>query len=262
MESETNSMRVRHLYHIIKYRAFAELRAEASRTYAGYLWWIFQPLLTFGVYYIAFKYVLNHDAHNFAIFLFTGIVIFQWFSSSVMRCSGTLIAARPLMQRVNLHKSVFPLSIILVNTVKFSFSFVILMIVYQLLGIFPGWAWLTLPILLVVELLVITAAGCFSAMISPFVPDFQNILATLILLLFHISGILYDISILPKHLRIALEFNPMTIVVREIRSVLMNNQFPNWEMLMIPVVESSVLLIISMALLHRYDKVYPKMGLG
>ncbi len=253
-------MRARHLYHIIKYRAFAELRAEATRTYAGYLWWILQPLLSFGVYYVAFKYVLNHNTNNFALFLFSGIIIFQWFSSSVMRCAGSLINAKPLMQKVNLHKSVFPFSIIMVNTVKFSVTFAVLLIVCLLSGSYPGWSWLTLPILLFVELMVIAAAGCFSAMLSPFIPDFQNILATIILLMFHVSGIIYDTSILPDNLRIALNFNPMTVVVNEIRTVLIQNQFPNWGMLMIPVAEASLLLVISMALLHRYDKVYPKIG--
>jgi len=253
-------MQIRHLYHIIKYRAFAELRTEASRTYAGYLWWIIQPLLSLAVYYMAYKYVLKQHTENFAIFIFIGIVVFQWFSSSAMRCSGSLIAAKPLMQRVNLHKSVFPFSIILVNTIKFGITFGILILVVLLAGFMPGWSWVTLPILLLVELIVISATGCFSAMISPFIPDFQNILATIVLLLFHISGVFYDTSMLPKGLQIFLNVNPMTIVVSQIRDVLMNNQFPNWTLLMIPLAEGVIVLAISMSLLHRYDKVYPKIG--
>lgn len=254
----TNTLR--HLVDVIWYRALAELRAEAKRTYAGYLWWVINPLLSFAVYYIAFNFIMASRREHFATFLFTGIVLWQWFQVSVQRCSGSLIAAQSLMQQVNLHKAVFPYSIILVNTVKFAVTLLILFAVLTAAGFYPGRAWLTLPILLLVELLIIAACGCFSAMISPFVPDFQYILMTLLQLLFFLSGIIYDLSILPDRLRTVLELNPMAIVIDQTRTVLMHNQFPDWWVLLIPVGQSAVLLAISMALLHRFDKLYPKVG--
>ncbi|MBL4697705.1 MAG: ABC transporter permease [Phycisphaerales bacterium] len=261
MESVVSKLStLRHLQHVVVYRAFAELRAEASRTYAGFLWWIIHPLLMFGVYYIAFNFIMANRTENFAIFLFTGIVLWQWFTVSVMRCAGSLIAARPLMQQVNLHKSVFPFSIILVNTVKFGITLVILFIVLLIAGYRPGLAWLALPILLFIQLLVIAAAGCFSAMISPFVPDFQHVLTTVLHLMFFISGIIYNLSMLPEHIRAVLAFNPMGILIEQTRNVLMSNQLPDWSMLTIPIAEAFIVLSISMALLHRYDKVYPKIG--
>jgi len=261
MESvSTNPMNRRHLLHVVIYRAFAELRSEASRTYAGYLWWIIHPLLMFGVYFIAFNYVMANRTENFATFLFTGIVLWQWFSVSTLRCSTSLIAARPLMQQVNLHKSVFPFSIVLVNTVKFGITLVILMVVLQIQGFTPGLAWFTLPLLLFIELLVILAAGCFSAMISPFIPDFQHILTTVLQLMFFISGIIYNLSMLPDRLQSILGLNPMAIVISETRTVLMYNQMPNWGVLLIPIAEASIILFVSMMLIHRYDKVYPKIG--
>jgi lipopolysaccharide transport system permease protein len=258
--SETTVVNLNHLSNVVIYRALAELRSEATRTYAGFLWWIIQPMLMFGVYYLAFNFVIENRTENFAIFLFTGIVLWQWFSVSSLRCSGSLIAAKPLMQQVNLHKSVFPFSIILVNTAKFGITFAILLVVLQIAGFLPGWSWVTLPLLLLVELLVICAVGCFSAMISPFVPDFQHILNTVLHLMFFVSGIIYDLSIMPDPIRQILEFNPMAIIIGETRNVLMYNQFPDWGMLMIPILEAGVLLAFSLMLMHRYDKVYPKIG--
>ena len=251
---------LKHLFHVVLYRALAEMRSEATRTYAGFLWWIINPLLMFGVYFIAFNFVLKNRTENFALFLFTGIVLWQWFSVSVLRCANSLIAARPLMQQVNLHKSVFPFSIILVNTFKFAITFVILIIVLQIAGFSPGRAWVALPLLLGIELFVIAAIGIFSAMISPFVPDFQHILSTLLQLMFFVSGIIYDLSILPDHLRSVLGLNPMAIMISEIRNVMMYNQLPNMGILMIPLIESVMIFVVSLALMHRFDKVYPKIG--
>ncbi|MEX0875962.1 MAG: ABC transporter permease [Phycisphaerales bacterium] len=251
---------LRHLINVIRYRALSELRAEATRTYAGYLWWVIQPLLSFCVYYIAFNFVIGTHREDFAMFLFTGIVLWQWFHISVLRCAGSLIASRKLMQQVNLHKAVFPSSIILVNSVKFAVTFVILIGVLQVGGFHPGWAWATLPILLLVEVMIIAACGCFSAMISPFVPDFQHILTTILHLMFFLSGIIYDLSILPDRIRTILELNPMAIIITQTRNAMMYNQMPDWGTLLIPIAQSALLLFISLALLHRFDKVYPKIG--
>lgn len=249
-----------HAAHVIWYRAIAELRAEATRTYAGYLWWIMQPLLMFGVYYVAFKYVLRTREENFALFLFTGIIVWQWFSVTVQRCAGSLIASRKLMLQVNLHKSVFPFSILVVNSVKFLVTLVILIAVLQVAGFYPGTAWIALPLLLVTQLIVIAGFSCFSAMISPFVPDFQQILATLLHLAFFLSGIIYDLSILPQKYQDVLCWNPMSVMISEYRHVLLDNQFPRTGSLVWPLVISGVLLVISLWLIHRFDKLYPKLS--
>jgi len=261
MESSAHStFNLRHTANVILYRAMAELRAEASRTYAGYLWWIFQPLLMFGVYYIAFNFVMANRTQNFAVFLFTGIVLWQWFSVSVLRCSGSLISTKQLMQQVNLHKTVFPCSIVLVNTVKFLVTLTILFAVLQVYGFHPGKAWLTLPILFALELVVILSFGCFAAMISPFIPDFQHILTTILHLMFFVTGIIYDIAIMPDRLQRIFHFNPLAILIRETRAVLMYNQMPQWGDLIVPAGEAVIVLSISFYFIHRFNKIYPKIG--
>ena len=214
----------------------------------------------FGVYYIAFNYVIRNQTPDFALFMFTGIVLWQWFHVSVLRCSGSLIAAKPLMQQVNLHKSVFPFSIIMVNTVKFGITLALLFVVLAIAGHYPGLSWITLPVLLLVLLGVIAAAGSFAAMISPFIPDFQHILTTVLHLMFFISGIIYDLSILPQRIRSVLELNPMAIMISQTRKVLMYNEFPSWDVLLIPLGQSMIVLTISLYLMHRFDKTYPKIG--
>ena len=71
-------------YNIIIYRAIAELKSEGTRTYAGYLWWILEPLMSLAVYYVAFKYIFNRATNNFAIFLFIGIVLYRFFAGKMM----------------------------------------------------------------------------------------------------------------------------------------------------------------------------------
>ena len=164
------------------------------------------------------------------------------------------------MLQVNLHKSVFPLSIMMVNSVKFLVTLLILFAVLLIAGIEPGAAWFALPVVLLVQLVLIAACGCFSAMLSPFVPDFQHILATILHLAFFVSGILYDLSVLPERLQTILSFNPMAVIIAESRNILLYNQWPDFGSLGVQLLIAIVLLTCSMMLIHRFDKVYPKLS--
>ena len=46
---------------------------------------------------------------------------------TTLRCSNSLIAARGLMQQVNLHKLVFPLSVVFVNLANFGVTLLLLL---------------------------------------------------------------------------------------------------------------------------------------
>lgn len=249
-----------HLLNVVLYRAIAELRAEATRTYAGYLWWLIQPLLMFAVYFVAFNTILGDRREDFAVFLFTGIMIWQWFAVTVQRCAGSLIASQSLMQQVNLHKSVFPFSIMLVNTIKFMVTLLILMLLLSFVGHPPGFNWFYLPLVLLIEFIVIAGFGCFSAMITPFVPDFQHMLVTILHLAFFVSGVIYELDMLPDRYSAVLGLNPMSVVIEQSRRVLMDNLAPDFTSLLLPLLIGTALLAISLGLIHRFDKVYPKIG--
>ncbi len=250
----------RHLRDVVSYRAAAELRAEASRTFIGYVWWIIHPLISLGVYYVAFQLIMKRGGDGYALFLFSGIIFWQWFQMSVLRCSGALIAARALIQQVRLHKVTFPLSVVLVNLFKFGITFVLLCVVLALNGHFPGWHWLSLVPLLLTQILLVVGIGCSVAAISPFFPDFQLILETTFQLLFFLSGIFFDVSTLSGPLHAVLEFNPMAVLISEYRTVMLDGSWFDPARIIIPLIQGAGAVCFGLWLLNRNDKVYAKLG--
>ena len=59
------------------------LRADASRFFLGYVWWILEPLLWVGVFYVVFVTIMGTREPDFLMFLATGKLVFVWFSKSV-----------------------------------------------------------------------------------------------------------------------------------------------------------------------------------
>jgi len=245
---------------LVVYRSFAELKSEGTRTYAGYLWWILDPLMSLGVYYVAFKYIFHRTTENFAIFLFTGLVIYRFFSQTVARSAGSILGGKGLMNRVYIHKSIFPLSVIMVNLVKFLVTLVLLVFVIWLAGIAPTWAYLAMPVLILMQLLITAGIAMICAAITPFFPDFQLILSTFLHLLIFLSGVFYDISNLSPKMQSIIQLNPLAVLIQGYRAIMLHGQWPHLETLGPALAESILALTVGWLLIHKFNRYYPKIS--
>lgn len=245
---------------LLLYRSAAELRSEGTRTYAGYLWWIVEPLMSLAVYYVAFKYIFHRDTENFLLFLFIGIVIYRFFSGTLMRSAASVSGGQGLMQLVYVHKSIFPLSVVLVNLVKFLITLLLVIVVTWSMGIIPTWSYIAMPILIGLELLVIAGSAMLCAGITPFFPDFQLILGTILHLLIFLSGVFHDIGRLPPRIQGIIRLNPIAAIIEQSRAIMLHGQWPNLKVLQPAFAEGVLLLLIGWLLIHKFNRYYPKIS--
>lgn len=251
---------MKHFFDLVFYKAFAELRAESSRAMAGYLWWVLEPLMTLGVYVTVFSFLRPNDEDNFVVFLFTGIVFWRWFQAAVMRSASSLISSRGLMLQVDLHKMIPPLSVVVIDTVKFLVTFVILLVIILATGEGVNANWMWLPVLFFTQILLITGCSFLVAGITPLFPDFSHILGTLMMLMLFCSGIFYPISIVPEKVQSLLMLNPMTVLILEYRGIFLNGLSPDWGHLSVVWLETLTILTLGSLMLRKYNKIYPKIS--
>lgn len=245
---------------LITFRTIAELKSEATRTYAGYLWWILEPLMSLAVYFVAFKYIFHRGTENFVIFLFSGIVIYRFFAGTVTRSATSISDSRGLMQLVYIHKSIFPLSVVLVNLVKFLVTLSLVIIAVWLSGISPSWSYIALLYLIFLQILLTAGCSMICAAITPFFPDFQLILSTLMHLLIFLSGVFYDIGELSANAKMLLRLNPVAAMIEQYRMILLHGQWPELQSLMPAIIETSILLLIGICLVHVFNRHFPKLS--
>jgi lipopolysaccharide transport system permease protein len=245
---------------ILIYRSAAELRSEGTRTYAGYLWWIFEPLMSLAVYYIAFKYIFHRDTENFAVFLFSGIVVYRFFAGTVTRSAMSITRSHALMQQVYMHKSIFPISVVIVNLVKFCVTLMLVFIAVWVVGIPPTVSYLALPVLGLLIVLVTAGVSMICAAITPFFPDFQLILGTLMHLLIFLSGVFHDVSKLSPQLQGLLRLNPLAAIIEQFRMIMLYGQWPDWPLLIPAFLQGIIFVLIGWLLIHKFNKYFPKIS--
>jgi len=243
---------------IIFYKAFADMKAEAARNYMGFIWWVLEPVLYMAVFYFIFTFVFHRGGEGFVPFLLCGLIVWKWFAGAILQGANSIIGSVGLMQQVYLPKYIFPSIAVLVNTLKFLPVFCILIIFLVAMGYGPKLSWFSLLLLLLTQTLWIFSVVCLTASLVPFLPDIKMIINNLMTLLFFMSGVFFDISKLSADVQFYFYLNPMAALIGQYHKVLLSGSWPDWSMLAEVALISVCLLALSLYILHKFDRVYPK----
>ncbi len=247
-----------HYLELILYRTYADLKAEAARGYLGVLWWVIEPLLYLGMFSFFFIYVRGQHSSEVVAFLLVGLVVWKWFASSLPSGAKSIISGGNLMRQVYLPKYIFPCVAVLTNTIKFLIVLLLLLAALLCAGIRPSASWLALPVLIAVQFcLTLGIAGLLGALV-PFLPDLQQIINNMLMFLFFLSGVIFDINKLPEPFRAYLSLNPMAMLIANYRTVLIDGRTPSWLGLAAALALACALCAVAGSLLRRYDRIYPK----
>ncbi|GAB6124832.1 ABC transporter permease [Humidesulfovibrio idahonensis] len=252
-------MRLASLLDLLFYQARANLRAEISRLYLNFVWWVLEPCITMAIYYVVFGIFMNHTTKHFSLFLLIGTTQWQWFSATLSHSTPSIQAASELMQHVDIPKIVFPLEIVIRDCYKHVF---VLLLMGLLLAVYPiplSTSWLALPLITLVQGLCVMAAAITLAACCPFLPDLPYIVSAVLNVMVFISGVFFDVDsfVLPQH-RYILYLNPMAGLIREYRRVILDGQWPDWTYLATVALGAGACLLASVQAIKRFDRVYPR----
>lgn len=248
-----------HYLQLIRYKVFADLKVEAARGYLGMLWWVVEPVLYMATFYIVFGLGLRRGGENFVPYLLTGLVAWKWFATTAGGSINVILADRGLIGQVYIPKYIFPAVLIAKNTIKFLVTLVLLLVFVLVYGISPTWAWASLPVIVLTQLVLIAGVATVISAIVPLWPDVKLIIRNGLMLLFFLSGIFFDISDVPGLLGDMLALNPMAHFIAAYRVVILHGEFPNWAVLSVVSLVGMLSLLAGLGLLHRYDKLYPRL---
>ena len=214
-------------FELLKFRVFADLKSEASRTYLGMLWWLFEPLLYLLILYFVFGHLRGGSGEGFAAFLFVGLVIWQWIRSTVAHCADSIRNNMHMLRQVRLPPALFPLIVICTDTFKFLVVLLILLVMLPIMGVSFTLQALWLPLALLPTLLLILGAGLFVAALPPVIPDVKLVIDTVLTALMFVSGIFFRAESIPEKYRWVMDFNPVAVCIASARNVLIDGVAPD-----------------------------------
>jgi len=245
---------------IILFKTKAELKAERQRTYLGFIWWILEPLMFLTIFYVVFFHIRQIKTENFVQFLLVGLIMWQWFQSSVLQSSSVIIYQINLLRQVKISAWVFPIIKVTANTVKFLIVFTLLIIFLWVTGFTPNLNYLyMLEIILIVFLLINGIVLCLASIV-PFVPDISVIIQNLMLGLFFVTGIFFPIDMVPEPIRSYLSINPMMRVIENTREVLLHSQPPDQGDMLYVFSIAMLFIFVGLSLFKKFQNQYAKLS--
>lgn len=204
------------------------LKSDASRYFFGYLWWILEPLLYVGMFYVVFNVILDSRRADFLVFLMCGKLPFVWFSKTVSLASNSIIGNASLIGKIDIPKTLFPMAIIHEGLYKQSPVFLLLFGVLIFYDYVPSFAWFWLIPILIANYIMIVACAFIGAVLVCFMSDFKMFISLGMIFLMFTSGIFWDLRALdPAVSEAVLLYNPMAFLLDAYRQVLMEQATPD-----------------------------------
>jgi lipopolysaccharide transport system permease protein len=246
-----------------------ELKARYRGTVLGFLWSFINPLLLMIVYTAVFGLILQSRDPNFmnkpgfyALFLFSGLLPWQWFASSSLESSSVLMTNGNLIKKILFPAEVLPVVTVTANMVNFLFSLPILFILIPLLGWHFSFYIFFLPVVIFIQYIYCLGFSLLISALTVHFRDIRDILANLLTFWFFSTPVIYSLN-LPQlqsspALRALLNLNPMTHIIGGYHSVLFYGELIHWKKLGITFLVSLVLFWVGYSVFDRLRDSFPE----
>lgn len=246
---------------LTRYLVGAELKRTHADTAFGQIWWILDPLLQMGVYFLLFAVMLNTKIPDYPLFLFAAILPWKWFSTTLNEATLSVTGRQLLIRQIQFPKLVLPTSAALAGTVSFGFGLIALALVYLFfLDRLSIWV-VTLPLIAAVQFVFTLAMGILFAALNAFFRDIQNVMSHALRLVFYMSGALIPLDNLqashPTFYAI-LSLNPFAILFKSYRSVTWGTGPPDWLGLLAVLAFSAVFLLVAIHVFKRAEPAFAR----
>jgi len=246
-------------YHeLLYFFIWRDLKVRYKQTSIGIAWALFQPVITMIIFSIVFGRLakMPSDGVPYPIFIFIGLLLWQFFSGALSETSNCLISNQAIITKIYFPRLILPLSTVITRLVDFFVASIILiglMVYYHYTPNLIGL--LVLPILLFISFMASVGGGLFLAAVNVKYRDVRYALPFFIQILLFITPVIYPPSIAGKYSWI-LAINPMTGVIKAARAALTGNAPINWELLLISGLGSLLLLFFGVIYFKRTEKYF------
>ncbi|SIQ31943.1 ABC transporter permease [Aquipseudomonas alcaligenes] len=227
----------------------------------GVLWSFFNPVFMLIVYTFVFSVVFrarwNTDSDSkteFALVLFSGLIVFNLFAEAINRAPGLVLSNVNYVKKV-----VFPLEVlpwISLGSALFHFtvSLSVWLIGYVLLFGAPHLTAFYLPLILLPLALLTLGLSWFLASLGVFLRDVTQLIGITTSVLMFLSPIFYPVSALPEQYRSLIFMNPLTVVIEQVRAVLFWGKTPELGILALYFVITAIIAWLGFAWFQKTRK--------
>ena len=178
-----------------------ELRLRYKNSVLGFLWSLLNPLLFLVVFSVVFQEFLRTQIPQFAIFLLSGLLVWNFISAGLGAGTGSIIGNASIVQKVWFPREVLPLASVGAALVHFFLQIIVLAAALLFFHHEPNWQALALlPFALLTVVLFVTAGALSLSALNVYYRDVQHLLEVTLLAWFWLTPVVYNHSLVASRL--------------------------------------------------------------
>lgn len=232
-----------------------ELRQKYQGSALGVAWYIVNPLVLMGAYYLMFGVVFKTVSHpDYPLFLMVGLVVWIFFSQAVLSAAPSLLDQGALIRKAPFPRELIPGAVVTVQAVTF---LVVLALVGVITLVFRGsfsFSLLLLPFVLAALYCFVLGACVAVSVLHAHFRDVAPILSAVLLPWFFLSPIFFAPSDITHKAaaKFAMEWvNPVAPYIESIRRIIYDGHAPSPAALAYIVLVAAVTVLGGRALFRR-----------
>lgn len=234
--------RLPYLYDLLRELVNREIKLLYKRSVLGIAWTLINPLLQLVVFAFVFQFVLPVNVPNYSSFVFTGLLVWNWFQNSIFQATGVIINSRPLIRQPGFPTPILPVVTVTTGLIHFILALPVLIVFILIDGIKLTPLILFLPMLQVLQFAVTVTLSYLLAALNVTFRDTQHTIGVVLQLFFYLTPIFYDITAVPKAYQSFYLINPMANLVTAYRDILIEGTQPNWLALLFLAISTLIIL--------------------
>ncbi|MFA6587792.1 MAG: ABC transporter permease [Patescibacteria group bacterium] len=239
--------------------AWRDIKVRYKQTVVGIAWAVFQPISSMIIFSIFFGGLakMPSDGIPYPIFVYSGLLYWNYFSISLGGASNSLIANEGMIKKIYFPRLLLPFSSTITPLIDFAIAFLVmigLMIYYHFMPTFVGI--LIIPILVLLSFLCASGLGSLLAAINVRYRDVREALPFLTQILFFVTPVIYPTNIVPEKYQWILGLNPMVGIIEAARAGILGNKAIDFKLLLLSAVIVLVLFFLGIYYFKKTEKVF------
>lgn len=243
---------------MLYFLVWRDVKTRFAQSVLGIGWAVIRPVFSMVVFTVVFGNLakIASDGVPYAIFSYTALVPWTYFSGALTTASGSLISSSGMLSKVYFPRLIIPLTAVLSNLVDFAIALLVLFGLMIWFGASPTLGALLLPML--VLLMVVTAAG-LGMWLTALAVQYRDVkygMGFAVQLFMYAAPVVYPASSIPRQYRLLYGLNPMAGVIEGFRSALLDTNAMPWDLLFVGTIAAIVIFASGVLYFRRMERIF------
>lgn len=171
----------------------SDIRIKYKSSVLGIFWSMLSPAMTLGIYFLVFSIFLKNGIPSFFIYLFSGLVVWNMFQTSINAATGVIVDRAALVKKVSFPREILALSNVGAAVVYFCIQLGVLALVLLIVGHQPAWRYMwILPVSFAALYLFTASLAMVMSALNVYLRDVKHLMEVLLMLWFYLTPIVYS----------------------------------------------------------------------